>query len=478
MPEPDSVYSAMASATSIVVLGGGVTGLTVAAELAGHERYRVLLLDKASQLGGLASTFQIEGHTFDTGSHRLHEDYVPAVARLLEDLCGQDLLRRERKGLIYIGGKPLRYPPTVFDILHALAPLDLATAVCDLIRARLSAKRSSPAGDFEKYTTSRVGQLLYSRFYRPYAVKLYGLPPAEIGIEPALTRVRPFRARAIARDLMRHVSGGHRYYRYPRHGIGQIAAELKKRFLARGGEVIHIRSVKLLSPDDGQRIKTVLFHTHEGQERTVTAGTVVSTIPISSLFQLLYPEHSAPEIRWRDLRILYLLCSGQHTAPHETYYCPDSDVIFGRVSDLNKYSPALNASEDTSLFAAEIPCSPGDAICKAGEPELSARCLADLKRLNVVPSTTRLLRSFSRTLSCVYPVYDLHWKERFDHAYNLLDRIENLYMVGRTALFMHCNIDHCMLMALELARHLAHRAEDKRPWAADLARFTAYRIRE
>src|SRR4051812_13236717 len=105
---------------SIVVLGGGVTGLTVASELARQSGFRVLLLEQAPQLGGLASTFQIGEHTFDTGSHRLQEKCDPAVARLLEDLCGGDLLRRERNGIIYIRGKPLAYPPTLVDILQSL----------------------------------------------------------------------------------------------------------------------------------------------------------------------------------------------------------------------------------------------------------------------------------------------------------------------------------------------------------------------
>jgi hypothetical protein len=51
-------------------------------------------------------------------------------------------------------------------------------------------------------------------------------------------------------------------------------------------------------------------------------------------------------------------------------------------------------------------------------------------------------------------------------------------MLGRTALFMHCNIDHGMWMALELAKHLLNSPEDKKRWGQQLARFTAYRVRE
>jgi hypothetical protein len=147
------------------------------------------------------------------------------------------------------------------------------------------------------------------------------------------------------------------------------------------------------------------------------------------------------------------------------------------VSDLNKYSPSLNASADRFVLAAEVPCSPGDPICRMSETDLTVRCLDDLRRLNIVLPATELISSFTRTLPGVYPIYDRHWKAAFEPAYKRLDRTENLYMIGRSALFLHCNIDHCMLMALELAKHLA-RPRDKLVWAGQLARFTAYRIRE
>jgi protoporphyrinogen oxidase len=463
---------------SIVVLGGGVTGLTVAADLARESRYRVLLLEKAPNLGGLASTFETGEYCFDTGSHRLHDDCVPSVARLLNELCGDDLLRRERNGLIYIRGRALPYPPTVFDIMRSLTIRERASAICDLIRSRVRRARSVPADNFESYTIEKVGRFLYERFYEPYAAKLYGMPPSALGIEPALTRVRHFCGTAVLRDLARHLGRRRAFYRYPRHGIGQIAAALEKAFLKRGGEVAHIDRLQIGSGSGMRRISAVAFSTADGADRKVAADVVVSTIPIHTLLHVLYPNDPTPQLRWRNLRITYLLCSGRHEGPHETYYCSDADIVFGRVSDLNKYSPSLNAFPDRFVLAAESPCSPGDSVCSMSDADLSARCLAELKQLGVIAPEIRLIRSFSRVLPCVYPVYDHFWKRGFERAFKQVDEAENLYLVGRTALFMHCNLDHCMLMALELAKHLRRDMNDKQAWTAQLARFTAYRVRE
>ena len=220
---------------------------------------------------------------------------------------------------------------------QSLTPRERVRAVADLIGARVGAMRRSPCLNFEEFTATRVGYFLYDRFYRPYAVKLYGLPPTQIGLEPAFTRVRRFAAAAIGRDLIRHIRKSRNHYRYPRQGIGQIARELNRRLLDRGGEVVHTSAVQVCAPEQARRIETVAFKTHDGQQRTIPVDVLISTIPMRALLEMLHPDAPAPEIRWRDLRIVYLLCSGQHKGPHETYYCPDPEIIFGRVSDLNKY---------------------------------------------------------------------------------------------------------------------------------------------
>ncbi|BAZ42832.1 amine oxidase [Calothrix sp. NIES-4101] len=51
----------------VIVIGGGIGGLTAAALLA-HQGYEVLILDQAIVPGGCASTFQRQGFTFDVGA--------------------------------------------------------------------------------------------------------------------------------------------------------------------------------------------------------------------------------------------------------------------------------------------------------------------------------------------------------------------------------------------------------------------------
>ena len=55
------------SEESIIVVGGGIAGLTSAALLA-KEGYSVTLVEAHTQVGGCAGTFQRGPYTFDVGA--------------------------------------------------------------------------------------------------------------------------------------------------------------------------------------------------------------------------------------------------------------------------------------------------------------------------------------------------------------------------------------------------------------------------
>jgi phytoene dehydrogenase-like protein len=69
--------------TDVVVIGGGIAGLTAAA-LIGHRGRRVRLFEKAGDLGGRAATQVKEGFSFNVGPHALYRD--AAGIRVLAEL--------------------------------------------------------------------------------------------------------------------------------------------------------------------------------------------------------------------------------------------------------------------------------------------------------------------------------------------------------------------------------------------------------
>ncbi len=472
---------------SIVILGAGITGLTAAWELSRSFPGRVILLEKESKVGGLADTaFTKEQFAFDTGSHRLHEDNHPKVNQLIRDLCGPDLLKRERKGQIYIQDKPFRYPPSALDIMTAFGLKDFARFGFGFLfsRIRQMFQKTEP-GNFEDYITSKVGKGLYTRFYRPYAMKLYGMSPRSIAKDPAINRVRKFKPAAMIQDVRDKISGKKtRTYLYPAKGIGQLSTALKEKFLNNGGQLVFISQLESICLKNDNVIDSITYRTQNGSRQDVAVGTFISTISLDILHDLIKFESEKakrPEftLRWRALRLLHLVTSDKVQSEHETYYFPESHIPFGRVSEIGKYSPALISDPDRTLLTIEIPCSPGDQTWDMGDDQLAEVCTSGLQKLGILRNPMQgTTTSFSRKLDKIYPVYDLGWKERFDRVYDRLNQVQNLYMIGRGALFLHCNIDHCMLMAIKLNEYLSQGHADKTEWEGIRKEFFNYRVRE
>ncbi len=471
---------------AILVLGAGITGLTAAYELSRVFPGRVVVLEKEAEVGGLAATSTAGQFTFDVGSHRLHDNYYPAVDQLIRDLCGTDLRRRDRKGLIFIHDQPLRYPPSAIDILSAFGLKSFVRQGLSLLAARMGrlTRRQEP-DNFEDYTTSVVGRALYEAFYRPYAQKLYGISPRSIAKDPAISRVRKFSLPVVLRDMWKRIFGKKKAtYLYPARGIGQLSTALKERFLTNGGRLQFISRLEGLKIRGDRAIESVTFRTRDGTTQELATETVVSTISLDTLHDLVRLESDGGgpppfDLRWRGLRILYLATSDKVPAEHETFYFPESHIPFGRVSELNKYSPSLNPDPKTTLLTIEIPCSPGDETWAMGDDQLTEVCVAGLQKLGILRTPARgSVTVHSRKLEKIYPVYDIGWRRRFDVIYNRLNSLDNLYIIGRGALFLHCNIDHCMLMAMKLSQHLEHKHGNKDSWETIRQDFFDYRVRE
>ena len=73
----------------VIVIGGGMGGLSAAIGLAAHGA-RVTLLEKNARLGGKLNIWEADGFTFDTGPHVLTmpwalDEVFQAAGRRLED---------------------------------------------------------------------------------------------------------------------------------------------------------------------------------------------------------------------------------------------------------------------------------------------------------------------------------------------------------------------------------------------------------
>jgi protoporphyrinogen oxidase len=449
----------------IVILGGGITGLSLAEKLLKENTHSVIVLEKQNYLGGFAATLNADGIAFDIGSHRIHPSIPKNILHYIKTITKNSLLEMPRNGKLYFQGSYIDYPPKISNFIKTMGMKKIFRIGSSLIAARLI-DDSKGNENFQTAMTKLVGKELYDAFYDSYARKLWGHNPAKMSMDAAGRR-KLF----LATNFLRPGTFKKRKFFYPHMGIGQITKSVAKRFVENQGTIldgIRLKQVKV----EKQNIKQISIEDSDSGHRQLDVDVCISTIPIDDLHRLVFPNNWTPKIEWRAIRLVILLFDKQISTDSETYYFPSTDVTVGRVSDIRKYSATLNPGLTGTLLTIEIPCNEYDEIWEKGEADLVRLCVKELKTVNLLKSIPAVTWHHSMRFKKVYPIYDLHWKDGYSRIYDELMRIENLFTIGRSGLFLHCNIDHCIAQASEMSTFLLNsKSYDKSLWNKKVTGF-------
>jgi oxygen-dependent protoporphyrinogen oxidase len=171
---PDHHGTAEERTWHVAVVGGGISGLVAARELAGAGA-RVTVLEAGSRIGGQVHTVPFAGRHVDVGAEALHAG-APQVGQLLTDLDLKDDVVAARPGSAWIwtarGLRPLPAgvgpggPTRLGPVLRAnvLSPAGLARAAMEPFIPRTSVDRDVGVGT---YLAQRFGPQVRDRLLDP-----------------------------------------------------------------------------------------------------------------------------------------------------------------------------------------------------------------------------------------------------------------------------------------------------------------------
>jgi all-trans-retinol 13,14-reductase len=234
----------------IIVVGGGMAGLSSAAflSLAGRS---VVLLERHAKVGGFASTFDLQGVSFDIGIEGLRElapdSFLPPFLRW----WGVDLPVQTRQEIMSVhtnrGSYRIRGDAAREDLRSAFPASARGIDRFFDLNARIIAERSGGPAPKPPYEMGFLEKLAYGMSAlakRPNLVR-YGFRdsskviPALLG-DPELARIAASKTvedmvyMAVAYRWESFTSGK---IMYPRGGIGALAEAIAASIVARGGQV-------------------------------------------------------------------------------------------------------------------------------------------------------------------------------------------------------------------------------------------------
>lgn len=465
--------------TGIVVLGAGPAGLGLAfrGAGAGHD---VTVIEREDRVGGAAGSFTVAGVRVDHGSHRLHRAIAPEILGDLQELLGSDLQRRQRHGRIRLAGRWLPFPLTPATTIRNLPP-DLAIRAG--AESLTSWARRPRADTFAEVVRAGLGPTMATRFYEPYAWKLWGLDPREISGEQARRRITAATPAALIRRVLVGRDPEARTFLYPRRGFGQLWEALAAGAAGRGATITLGRTAVAVD----RTSEGVVVCLEDGSE--VRGRHLYSTVPLPVLVRLLRPPApddvlaAATQLRTRAMVLVYLVLDRDRYTPFDAHYLPERWTPVTRLSEPKNYRAGRPGPGDAgdpggrTVLCGEVPCARGDVVWRATDTELADIARTALRRSGL-PDVTPV-DVVIRRLPSAYPIYDRGFAAHLDRIDRWVGQLPDVTTYGRNGLFVHDNSHHALAMAWAAADALRPDGSlDPATWAAARARFSRHVVED
>ncbi len=459
----------------VVILGAGVTGLAAGWHLA-ENGFEVLVLEKSSHVGGLASSFKYKDCTLDYGPHKIYTQFE-AVLSEMKRMLGADLLEQPKKSKVRLAGKYFDYPVVITQLLTKLNPVTSAKCGFGFLAAKFS---QGEAVTYEDYILQRFGKPTYELVFRDFASKVWG-DPKTLDAELARARVSipdllEMFKRVVVGDGNKKEISAKKFY-YPRQGIQEFSDRMVSLIKDGGGTVLTSAVPKELKCSDG-KVTSVVFE-HEGKIKEEKADFVISTIHLQRSLDLFQPKPPAEVLdackglKYRALVLLFLVVNKNRLFEDSFIFYPEKEFMFNRLSEQKAFSKE-NVPEGKTVLCAEITCDVAGGFYSASDEDVFDKVMPSIEKAGFC-NASEVTEFFTRRSPEVYPVYAVGFKQKLEKVLSFTDGFDNFITVGRQGLFNYNNIDHCMDMAFAAADHVA-KGFGKEEWVKKREDFSKYVI--
>lgn len=494
-----------------LIIGAGPAGLTAAIELLRGSDIQPILFETLDDVGGISRTIEYKGNRMDIGGHRFFSksDWVMDWWRNMMPVAPDSnsegysemprahrhMLIRPRLSRIYFLRRFFDYPIALSArTMAGLGAYRLARIGIGYVAARLFPRKQER--HLEDFFYNRFGGELYRTFFKDYTEKVWGVPCAEISPEWGAQRIKGLSVtKAIAhaaRKLFSRKSGGVAQkgtetslierFLYPKLGPGQMWRFAAEEVRARGGEIHFGHRVRKLR-HEGDRIVAVETEDKDGCRKWWPGDWVISTMAVRDLVQACEPPAPAQVtdvaggLMYRDFMTMGLLVSkmkprsggvsGRKLLPDTWIYVQEPDVKIGRLQIFNNWSPALVKDADSVWLGLEYFCQEGDELWQLTDEEFSRLAISELAKIDIIEPMDVLDWHVVRVPKA-YPAYFGSY-DRFDEIRSWVDRISNLFLVGRNGMHRYNNQDHSMVTAkLAVDQILEGRSDKAQIWSVNV----------
>ena len=455
----------------LVIIGAGPAGLTAAYELTDSDK-KVIILEKKSQVGGLAETKVFGNYRYDIGPHRFFTKNKE-VYELFLKMLGKDAVEVNRKTRILFKNSYFDYPLTPLNALFGLGIGESIVIGFSYIFARIkSYLKISKINNFEDWVVDRFGRKLFNNFFKNYTEKVWGIDCKDIGSDWAAQRIKGLSLSTAIKFALfpnskkRPKTLVDKFY-YPRLGAGMLWEKFEDYVKEQGVEVAKNKKVTGVS-NNGDNFK-VTIEDDLGNQTSIDTKNIFFSNPLLEFIDIYdadVPEsviNSAKSLNYRN-HISVHVTIDKKLFDDNWIYIHSPNLNMARIADFTNFSDDMS-EEGKYPLTLEYFCFEEDEIWNQNNSDIIDFALKELR--NIFDEEFNVIHSEVSRNAKAYPVIKTGYQEYIDVIKNWLSGLHNITAIGRSGMFKYNNQDHAMATGLYAARTLLGHGEFD-PWEVNV----------
>jgi protoporphyrinogen oxidase len=424
--------------TDILIIGAGVSGLTIGCELKSCNKNNFLILEKESKAGGLCRSFPIGDSYYDIGAHALHglAKNKPIVERYINN---DDLFIQKRRAYLFLFGSLIPHP-----IQYHLSYLPLLKRVRCLLKFLL--RKTRKLDDFKSWLISYFGLGMCEVFLFDFNHKVWCTDLSKISTN-WVERI-PSSLSKIIYGTFRHNTSNYssnEYVCYPKKGgFENILRNQINRVISRIEHNTEVKSIDLVN----KIVKT-------SNNKSYKYRYLINTIPLDIFISCIQSPniHTTLKTYIRNLKkvsitlLTFLIKKNMTTI--QRVYVSERKYYTQRVI-INSNSSSSLRSKNNTVISMEISYKDEQKISRELLVKNSIQLLQDLKFIN---NEKDILHKQYENFEYAYPI-QTHKKDISVHKVKVKLEYYDCHTIGRFGDWDYANIDGIMKRCSELVNRI------------------------
>ena len=427
--------------TDVLIIGGGLAGLTAGRTLEGKRDY--IIAEREKRPGGLAATVSKGGFHFDYSGHLLHLRW-PKTSRLILEALAGNCARLKRDARVYAHK---RWTPFPFQAnLAGMPPKVKSECVSGFLKAYNAGSTGPGDGTevFSRWTRRVMGDGISRHFMLPYNAKLWQYPLERLTTEwcaPFVPMPNPEEVIKGAYGSKNEGLGYNTIFNYPkRGGIGALSNALAK-------------------DSDGLRLGLEVESLNLGKGTAdiryfgpVSFKRLINTMPLNELIAKAQDAPAAVKragasLRHNTVYVLNLGVKGVKSHMHWGYF-PGEEFPFYRAGIATNFSKTL-APRGCASFYIEI-ATAGEALDLASA---EAAVLKGLKACGMIKSYGQVVEKLWLKIPCAYVIYNRERAKALPVIFDWL-KSKKAQSIGRYGAWKYSFMEESVKEGMEAAERL------------------------